>query len=59
MAYWKAEHTKDCKDQSRYLITWVHTETVHRKGAIISNTDRGNRIDRRCASCGSPAEWVD
>lgn len=52
-----AEHKESCKDKSRYIITRKVEEFVDKRGSIVNNSDRGEVISERCASCNAPAKW--
>jgi len=54
---YEADHKESCKNQNRYIVTRQVDEVENRDGSILSNTDRGEIISRRCASCGAPAKW--
>lgn len=54
---YKAEHKASCADQGRYAVTRQVVVIEDGRGVILDNSDRGEDVSVKCASCGAPAEW--
>jgi RNase P subunit RPR2 len=56
---WKAKHTVDCKDQTRYQVIKTNITLENQAGFRVAVNKPPEIKTAICLNCNAPAEWVE